>query len=89
MNTVLLATESNYLPPMVIPPVAHGSNMDVDNEAFQRVVWFPLVFLFILGVFVSPMFLALVKNLHFPQTSELTDLLESGLSDVINQLQLT
>lgn len=42
-----------------------------------------------LGVFVSPMFLALVKNLHFPQTSELTDLLESGLSDVINQLQLT
>lgn len=38
MNTVLLATESNYLPPMVIPPVAHGSNMDVDNEAFQRVV---------------------------------------------------
>lgn len=42
-----------------------------------------------LGAFVSPMFLALVKNLHFPQTSELTDLLESGLSDVINQLQLT
>lgn len=45
--------------------------------------------LVILGVFVSPMFLALVKNFHFPQTSELTDLLESGLSDVINQLQLT
>lgn len=38
MNTVLLATESNYLPAMVNPQVAHGSNMDVDNEAFQRVV---------------------------------------------------
>ncbi|XP_004508285.1 sucrose nonfermenting 4-like protein [Cicer arietinum] len=37
VNTVLLATEPNFVP--VLPPdIVAGSNMDVDNEAFRRVV---------------------------------------------------
>ncbi|KAI5650708.1 hypothetical protein M9H77_36713 [Catharanthus roseus] len=38
MNTVLLARESDYLPAILSPQIAHGSNMDVDNAAFQRMV---------------------------------------------------
>ncbi|XP_027121111.1 sucrose nonfermenting 4-like protein isoform X2 [Coffea arabica] len=38
VNTVLLARESDYLPPMLNPQFPAGSNMDVDNEAFQRLV---------------------------------------------------
>jgi hypothetical protein len=37
VNTVLLATDPNFVP--VLPPdIVSGSNMDVDNEAFRRVV---------------------------------------------------
>ncbi|KAE9609588.1 hypothetical protein Lal_00006748 [Lupinus albus] len=37
VNTVLLATDPNFIP--ILPPdIASGSNMDVDNEAFRRVV---------------------------------------------------
>ncbi|KAK7292295.1 hypothetical protein RIF29_08073 [Crotalaria pallida] len=37
VNTVLLATDPNFTP--ILPPnISSGSNMDVDNEAFQRVV---------------------------------------------------
>lgn len=41
VNTILLTRESDYLTPMLspqVPPSGHGSSMDVDNEAFQRVV---------------------------------------------------
>ncbi|KAL3508071.1 hypothetical protein ACH5RR_033453 [Cinchona calisaya] len=38
VNTILLARESDYLPPILSPQIPHGSNMDVDNEAFQRLV---------------------------------------------------
>ncbi|KAL3505760.1 hypothetical protein ACH5RR_031142 [Cinchona calisaya] len=38
VNTVLLARESDYLPPMLSPQIPPGSNMDVDNEASQRLV---------------------------------------------------
>ena len=37
VNTVFLATDPNYLP-VLTPEVASGNNMDVDNEAFRRVV---------------------------------------------------
>ncbi|XP_061349109.1 sucrose nonfermenting 4-like protein isoform X2 [Gastrolobium bilobum] len=37
VNTVLLATEPNLVP-VLTPDIVSGSNMDVDNEAFQRVV---------------------------------------------------
>ena len=37
VNTVLLATDPNYMP--VLPPdVASGNSMDVDNDAFRRMV---------------------------------------------------
>ncbi|XP_011071458.1 sucrose nonfermenting 4-like protein [Sesamum indicum] len=41
VNTILLTRESDYLTPMLspqMPPSGPGSSMDVDNEAFQRVV---------------------------------------------------
>ncbi|KAA8548501.1 hypothetical protein F0562_000232 [Nyssa sinensis] len=38
VNTVLLARESHYIPAIPSPQMASGSNMDVDNEAFQRLV---------------------------------------------------
>ncbi|KAI3459286.1 hypothetical protein Pfo_015949 [Paulownia fortunei] len=41
VNTILLTRESDYLTPMLspqMPPSIPGSSMDVDNEAFQRVV---------------------------------------------------
>ncbi|XP_048320721.2 sucrose nonfermenting 4-like protein isoform X1 [Ziziphus jujuba] len=37
VNTVLLAT-ANFLPGNVSPGISSGSNMDVDNEAFRRLV---------------------------------------------------
>ncbi|CAI9118764.1 OLC1v1020372C1 [Oldenlandia corymbosa var. corymbosa] len=37
VNTILLARESDYPPPMLNPQIPN-SNMDVDNEAFQRLV---------------------------------------------------
>lgn len=37
VNTVLLATDPNFIP--VLPPdIVSGSNMDVDSETFRRVV---------------------------------------------------
>jgi len=37
VNTVFLATDPNYIP--VLPPdVASGNSMDVDNDAFRRMV---------------------------------------------------
>lgn len=37
VNTVLLGTDPNFLP--VLPPdIVSGSSMDVDNEAFRRMV---------------------------------------------------
>ncbi|KAM7485111.1 hypothetical protein LguiA_001120 [Lonicera macranthoides] len=38
VNTVLLARESDYIPAISSPQVPSGSSMDVDNDAFQRVV---------------------------------------------------
>ncbi|CAL5385014.1 unnamed protein product [Camellia sinensis] len=38
VNTVFLARESNYVPGILNPQMHSGSNMDVDNEAFQRLV---------------------------------------------------
>lgn len=44
VNTVLVARGSDYRPPMLNPQIPHGSqillgsNMDIDNEAFQRLV---------------------------------------------------
>ncbi|GMP45037.1 hypothetical protein CsSME_00013719 [Camellia sinensis var. sinensis] len=38
VNTVFLARESNYVPGILNPQMHCGSNMDVDNEAFQRLV---------------------------------------------------
>ncbi|XAR54527.1 hypothetical protein NMG60_11029690 [Bertholletia excelsa] len=38
VNTVLLVTESGYVPGVPSQMVHSNSNMDVDNEAFQRVV---------------------------------------------------
>ncbi|KAK6146165.1 hypothetical protein DH2020_020034 [Rehmannia glutinosa] len=41
VNTILLTRESDYVTPMLspqMPPSVPGSSMDVDNEAFQRVV---------------------------------------------------
>ena len=35
INTVFLPTDPNYMPS---PEMASGSNMDVDNEAFRRMV---------------------------------------------------
>ncbi|XP_027903416.1 sucrose nonfermenting 4-like protein isoform X2 [Vigna unguiculata] len=37
VNTVFLATDPNYIP-VLNPDVAPGNSMDVDNEAFRRVV---------------------------------------------------
>lgn len=37
VNTVLLATETNFVHG-INPGIPSGSNMDVDNEAFQRLV---------------------------------------------------
>ncbi|MED6106462.1 AMP-activated serine/threonine-protein kinase regulatory subunit [Stylosanthes scabra] len=37
VNTVLLATDPNFVP-VLNPEIASGSNMDVDDEAFRRVV---------------------------------------------------
>ncbi|KAL0388761.1 UNVERIFIED_CONTAM: Sucrose nonfermenting 4-like protein [Sesamum radiatum] len=41
VNTILLTRDSDYRPPILspqVPPSGPGSSMDVDNEAFQRVV---------------------------------------------------
>ncbi|CAL5415745.1 unnamed protein product [Camellia sinensis] len=38
MNAVFLARESDYVPRILNPQMHSGSNMDVDNEAFQRLV---------------------------------------------------
>lgn len=38
VNTVLLARESDYIPPTISPAVPSLTNMDVDNEAFQQLV---------------------------------------------------
>ncbi|CAL5413163.1 unnamed protein product [Camellia sinensis] len=38
VNTVFLARESDYVPGILNPQMHSGSNMDVDNEAFQRLV---------------------------------------------------
>ncbi|KAJ1427280.1 Immunoglobulin-like fold [Sesbania bispinosa] len=37
VNTVLLATDPNFVPGLT-PNIVSGSNMDVDNEAFRRMV---------------------------------------------------
>ncbi|CAJ1941050.1 unnamed protein product [Sphenostylis stenocarpa] len=37
VNTVLLATDPNFVP-VLTPDIVSGSNMDVDNEAFRRMV---------------------------------------------------
>ena len=37
VNTVSLATDPNILP-VLTPDIVSGSNMDVDNEAFRRMV---------------------------------------------------
>ncbi|XP_072057246.1 sucrose nonfermenting 4-like protein isoform X2 [Arachis hypogaea] len=37
VNTILLATDLNFVP-VLNPDIASGSNMDVDNEGFRRVV---------------------------------------------------
>lgn len=37
VNTVLLATDPNFVP-VLNPNLVSGSSMDVDNEAFRRVV---------------------------------------------------
>lgn len=38
VNTVLLATEPSYAAPLANPEMTPGSSMDVDNEAFRRLV---------------------------------------------------
>ncbi|XP_057476323.1 sucrose nonfermenting 4-like protein isoform X1 [Actinidia eriantha] len=38
VNTVLLSGESDYVPAILSPQMHSGSNMDVDNEAFQRLL---------------------------------------------------
>ncbi|XP_024985728.1 sucrose nonfermenting 4-like protein isoform X1 [Cynara cardunculus var. scolymus] len=38
VNTVVLAREPDYIPTVLSPQMTCGSSMDVDNEAFQRVV---------------------------------------------------
>ncbi|KAL6571573.1 AMP-activated serine/threonine-protein kinase regulatory subunit [Orobanche hederae] len=39
VNTILLTREADYVPPMLSPQISvPGSSMDVDNEAFQRMV---------------------------------------------------
>lgn len=38
VNTMLLATDPNFLPGNVSPGISSGTNMDVDNEAFRRLV---------------------------------------------------
>lgn len=38
VNTVLLARESDYIPPPMSTAVSSLTNMDVDNEAFQQLV---------------------------------------------------
>ncbi|CAL5347043.1 unnamed protein product [Camellia sinensis] len=38
VNIVFLARESDYVPGILNPQMHSGSNMDVDNEAFQRLV---------------------------------------------------
>ncbi|KAL6526519.1 AMP-activated serine/threonine-protein kinase regulatory subunit [Orobanche gracilis] len=41
VNTILLTREADHIPPMLspqMPPSVPGSSMDVDNEAFQRMV---------------------------------------------------
>ncbi|KAF1881503.1 hypothetical protein Lal_00021481 [Lupinus albus] len=40
VNTVLLATDPNYMP-VLTREVPSGNNMDVDNEAFRRMVHLP------------------------------------------------
>lgn len=38
VNTVLLTREPDYIPAILSPQMPSGSSMDVDNEAFQRLV---------------------------------------------------
>ncbi|XP_058209242.1 sucrose nonfermenting 4-like protein isoform X1 [Rhododendron vialii] len=38
VHTVFVGGEAGCVPPILIPEIQPGSNMDVDNEAFQRVV---------------------------------------------------
>ncbi|XP_057959558.1 sucrose nonfermenting 4-like protein isoform X2 [Malania oleifera] len=38
VNTIFLSRESGYIPSIVNPEMPSGSNMDVDNEAFRRLV---------------------------------------------------
>ncbi|XP_059632710.1 sucrose nonfermenting 4-like protein [Cornus florida] len=38
VNTILLARESEYVPEILSARMSAGSNMDVDNEAFKRLV---------------------------------------------------
>lgn len=38
VNTVLLAMEPDYIPTMLNSDIPSGSNMDVDNDAFRRLV---------------------------------------------------
>ncbi|KAF7145084.1 hypothetical protein RHSIM_Rhsim04G0219500 [Rhododendron simsii] len=38
VHTVFVGGESGCVPPILIPEIQPGSNMDVDNDAFQRVV---------------------------------------------------
>lgn len=37
-NTIFLATDPTFIPGNVSPEVSSGSNMDVDNQAFFRLV---------------------------------------------------
>lgn len=39
VNTVLLSRDSTYIPTILSPQMQTGSSMDVDNVAFQRLVW--------------------------------------------------
>lgn len=50
VNTVFLTAEPSFMPG-INPLASCGSNMDVDNEAFQRVVRvnFMYIYIYILG----------------------------------------
>lgn len=58
VNTVLLARESDYIPPTISPAVPSLTNMDVDNEAFQQLVGASYTS-------ISDIIISLLHHLHF------------------------
>jgi len=70
VNTAFLPTDSNYMP--VLNPDAPGNSMDVDNEAFRRVVRVSHTLTFVF-VFIDWTALCIVAMLYLEMEFQNTD----------------